>query len=406
VAAGINTLICTHQLQPEAKSTADFIEKVDSLFDMLNSTKPFGEKPARCAITANNDVADQLLRMKDWIGHWKFQGVRSMSAIKCVWGLQTTISSIVALSHDLLSEGFRFVCTARFNQDCIENFFAGIRNKQGWNENPNAEQFGFAFRKAIVLSSLDASSAGRNCISDDDFTLVNHADLVHSVTNIPDGAAAGDNCPIIPVPEQHSGGVVGDPDCSSMDSELLHFDVPCSDVEVEMFTEGEESLISYLAGWVARKVGICRQCQEVLARTETEHSYACRQQDIFSSKKRYGSACSVGLVLPCPELSQQVWIIEQQFRVRFSELKTTCNIAQKLYDYIFPLCDFDFLYTRHPVHALYLSQKITKLYIIMRLFYAVKFVNRDSAAQKTKSGQVKSVRRFDSTRKMQKVLHK
>ena len=121
--------------------------------------KPFGEKAARCAITANNNISNQLLTFKDWVGHWQFQGVRSMSAIKCLWGLQTTIASIVCLSHELLSEGFRFICTARFNQDCLENFFAGIHSKQGWNKNPNAEQFGFAFRKAIVLSSLDSGIA-------------------------------------------------------------------------------------------------------------------------------------------------------------------------------------------------------------------------------------------------------
>jgi len=51
--------------------------------------------------------------------------------------LQTSIASIVSLSQELLHEGFQFVCTARFNQDSIKNFFAGIRSKQGWNENPN-----------------------------------------------------------------------------------------------------------------------------------------------------------------------------------------------------------------------------------------------------------------------------
>ena len=39
--------------------------------------------------------------------------------------------------------------------------------------------------------------------------------------------------------------------------------------------------------------------------------------------------------------------------------------------------DFTFIFVSHPEHALYLSQKITKLYIVMRLFYAVKFKNRD-----------------------------
>ena len=183
--------------------------------------------------------------------------------------------------------------------------------------------------------------------------------------------------------------------------------MPCGDVEVETFTEGEESMISYLARWVARKAGICKQCKQVLAMTEeSEHSYACRPQDLFTSKKRYNTACSVGLILPCHELTEQVAIIEQQFRVRFSELKTSPNIAQKLFDSIYPLCDFGFLYVSNPLHAIYLSQKINKLYIVIRLFYAIKFNNRERDAQKAKPGEVESVRRSQSARKMQKVMHK
>jgi len=36
-----------------------------------------------------------------------------------------------------------------------------------------------------------------------------------------------------------------------------------------------------------------------------------------------------------------------------------------------------FLFVKHPEHGLYLSLKITKLYIVMSLFYAIKFINRD-----------------------------
>ena len=78
VAAGIDTHITTNH-------TSDFIEKMDMTFDMLNSTLPFREKPARCAITASNHVASQLLGMKEWICQWQFEDVRTMSTIKCVW---------------------------------------------------------------------------------------------------------------------------------------------------------------------------------------------------------------------------------------------------------------------------------------------------------------------------------
>jgi hypothetical protein len=115
-----------------------------------------------------------LKEMSKWLGTWLFKGARLQSAIKCHWDLQTSISSILSLASELISEGYSFVCTTRFNQYCIENFFAGIRNKNGWNENPSPAQLATAFRNAIVLSSLDASSSGKNCISDDDFVLLTH----------------------------------------------------------------------------------------------------------------------------------------------------------------------------------------------------------------------------------------
>ena len=35
---------------------------------------------------------------------------------------------------------------------------------------------------------------------------------------------------------------------------------------MEIFTEAEESLVSYLAGWLASKCGICAKCQDVLSK--------------------------------------------------------------------------------------------------------------------------------------------
>lgn len=72
-------------------------------------------------------------------------------------GFISFCADIVSLSRALLSgDGYAFVCTSRFNQDCLENFFASLRSKQGWNENPTPVQFMIAFRSAVILSSLDS----------------------------------------------------------------------------------------------------------------------------------------------------------------------------------------------------------------------------------------------------------
>jgi hypothetical protein len=126
VAAGISMQVATGQLPPTAKGTAEFAEKVDTVFDMLNSRMHVADKPARWAVSSGNDHVIRLLEAKDWVSTWTFKGAKSQSAIKCHWGLQTSIASIASLSTELLNEGYRFVCTARFNQDCVENFFSVI----------------------------------------------------------------------------------------------------------------------------------------------------------------------------------------------------------------------------------------------------------------------------------------
>jgi len=412
VASGIRTQIETNQLPPEARFTSEFIEKVDVLFDLPNTCKPFGEKPSRHAISANNNVIDQLELLNEWISEWKFNS-RTASSIKCIWGLQVSIASIVALSKSLLNEGFQFVATMRFNQDCVENFFAGIRSKQGWHENPNCAQFSYAFRKSVVLASLDSNCGGKNCVDDDDFVLISHADIVAAVPTVQLTEVRNNGESTSSVPDLDSSHLITavphDPWFDSTCNEVIHFDVPLDEVCEEKFSDVEETLINYLSGWVARKSGICRQCQEVLQKEEDElafeHSYACRKDEVFTSMKRYSGACSLGLFLPHSELCNQIRCIEQQFRLKFCDMRTTSRLATELYNCTYPLLNYNFLFVKHPEHAVYLSQKITKLYIVMRIFYAVKFLNRDLSSRRVQTEKT-GTQKSEKTRKMKKVMHK
>jgi hypothetical protein len=173
---------------------------------------------------------------------------------------------------------------------------------------------------------------------------------------------------------------------------------------IEQFTHSEETLISYLAGWVARKSAICSQCRVTLTTTEHEHSYFCRSIDVFASMKRYSDSSSVGLITPCQELFNVVHFMEQQFRMLFKQYVHKPNIAESLYNAIYPHCDFSFVFMHHPEHALFLAEKLTRMFVTMRIFYAVKFINHDLNPTSTKemSG---SVRRSEKGRKMQKILH-
>ena len=404
VAAAVSMRILTKQLPPSAHGTADFVENMDTLFDLLNSRQLVGDKPARCALTDKNDILNQLCVMKEWVSKWQFVGARSQNIVKSHWGLLVTISSVVALSRELLHEGFKFVFTSRLNQDCIENFFACIRSKHGWCENPTPVHFFTAFKNAVILSSLDSTSSGKNCIADDDFQLIEHVDMPSSVQHAEEYHSL--------VGSGSTQQAAGETDSvwDDISNEILNTDI-CYESGIietftETFTEAEESLLHYLSGWLARKSAICPGCQDVLSKAKEEHSYCCSLEGSFASKKQYSNTGSVGLIEPSTELYAAVRVMENLFRSQFDEIKGGSRVALSLSNAIQPQCDFTFLFVRHPQHALYLSEKLVRMFVIMRIFYSIKFSNREIAAGASSSktsGQ--SARRSENQRKMQKILN-
>jgi len=97
--------------------------------------------------------------------------------------------------------------------------------------------------------------------------------------------------------------------------------------------------------------------------------------------------------------------MEEIFRAQYTVMCMLPNVAQSVYDVIYPCCNFKFLYLRHAENASYLSQKLTKMYIVMHIFYAVKFENTNLSKQRSVCARGESARRNVTKRKMQKDLH-
>jgi hypothetical protein len=175
-----------------------------------------------------------------------------------------------------------------------------------------------------------------------------------------------------------------------------------------LHAEIEENLINYLSGWVARKSAICRKCQQVLVKqSTTEHLFVCGMRETFSKHKRYSDSLSVSLINACGALVNVIHTVEASLRHVYPDLLLKPNLAMSLYVNIYPKCDFGFLFYSHPKHAIYLSEKLTKMYVTIRIYYAVKFANQKMIAPKaTKTEEVGSARRNNHVRKVQKILHK
>jgi hypothetical protein len=176
-------------------------------------------------------------------------------------------------------------------------------------------------------------------------------------------------------------------------------------LSIEQFKVAEESLISYLCGWIIRKSVICSKCPRAVTKSERESTSVRLSNEIFLQSKKYSNCSEVGLPSPNIEMFNVIHMIENAIRLKFDECCTKADVAKSLFNLIHPTCDFSFLFIRHAEHALYLSHEITKLYIIMRILYAFRFINRDlksNAAADTKERQC--VRRTEKSRKMQKIM--
>ncbi|KAB0803623.1 hypothetical protein PPYR_00593 [Photinus pyralis] len=161
LAAAIKTAITKKVLHKNALNTAIFIEKLDCLFDALNSrTAKLQQKPYCRAISKKNSKIENLLRdSMEWVSSWKTcEGKRP----PCFSGLHDTIQGILSLYSDLKEEHVTHLPTRRLNQDPLEHLFGFIRKRCGYERNPTARMVRLNLR-AIINHNLKISTEGTNC---------------------------------------------------------------------------------------------------------------------------------------------------------------------------------------------------------------------------------------------------
>ena len=161
----VKLVMPTGRMPEECRGTADFLLRVNDIMDVLNSSRP--TDPCRNKRAFTPATEEQHVRIletgRDWIRTWQ---VGDGAKIDSVEGLQLTITAILKLWESLRG-CLRFMCTRRFNQDCIENLFCTIRQMNGGNDQPNPSQFRHAFRKSSMNAMLKSPDGG-NCEPDAD----------------------------------------------------------------------------------------------------------------------------------------------------------------------------------------------------------------------------------------------
>ncbi|EZA50545.1 hypothetical protein X777_10896 [Ooceraea biroi] len=80
-------------------------------------------------------------------------------------GFAAAVKSILQIAKDILVESsMKYLMTYRFSQDHLELFFAQVRRRNSWNNNPNVMQFTSAIKSLLVKNSI-STSANSNCVT-------------------------------------------------------------------------------------------------------------------------------------------------------------------------------------------------------------------------------------------------
>lgn len=157
VRVGLEALVISKLLPIEAQNTAQFVQQVDQLWNLMNCH----------TFNANNiEEIQEIDAFKTWIEKWTFinnEGKikESLPFKKC---FLITLASLAALLRELLTkDGHQSLCSRRINQDSLENTFSEIRqDRGGFDSNPELQK---ATQNLSIVSSANllARNVTTNC---------------------------------------------------------------------------------------------------------------------------------------------------------------------------------------------------------------------------------------------------
>ncbi|CAI6347161.1 unnamed protein product [Macrosiphum euphorbiae] len=156
--------------------TINFINDMDKLFDIFNSSDTPNSKIFNDPFNNNSHQLDHLNKMTEMFKNMKV--VSKLSAtdmtqrVNFLNGWLVSISGLKMLWNSLNVDQNKdyTLCTGRINQDCLENLFGTIRQQLGNNTNPTPIQFIWAFKKIFCVEYF-RHSPDANCIEDLDNVL-------------------------------------------------------------------------------------------------------------------------------------------------------------------------------------------------------------------------------------------
>ncbi|XP_021963465.1 uncharacterized protein LOC110858887 [Folsomia candida] len=192
VASGMRTRIDLGELSTNFSLTAEFCERMDTIFDMCNISEshcPLKKWKSNSQVFQNlhewkaaemwlsgltlEAIPNVVIRDLDYESdveenfdgndpNTKRKKVRKLPILPCIKGLRQTLVAQHMLIGELQETGYKFVKTRSMQSDGIEHIFGHLKYRLGSLDKANCPMFRRAFR-FIFLSNLIVTPDGSNC---------------------------------------------------------------------------------------------------------------------------------------------------------------------------------------------------------------------------------------------------
>ncbi|CAH2105527.1 unnamed protein product [Euphydryas editha] len=255
------------------------------------------------------------------------------------------------------SQGYKYILTRRINNDCLENFFGLVRQAGGNCREPTCLQYTRAFRKIFLCQILNLSDA-TNCTEDFDNILTQ---FLQFTKNRPQAQVCIQNPPEIQPKKKFSE----------------KYDMP------------EENAFYYICGYLLRRCveNHKRDClSSYIVNYASSSAYETNEKNLYirlraydTSRDRFG-----GLQAPPDDFVDYIRRLETELMSVFTSC-TGNNIGLKLFQHL-SLIEF-----KTKPCACFPKDFLLKLFIRMRIFYIIKFNNRNFKCSKSRNRKYLSV---------------
>lgn len=346
VASAINTYVDLNLIEVAARDTADFVNKINNLFDLLNSStlrSPNKYKRAFCGKDYQIKFLEEMLTFFSNLKLVRSDGQKDVTKImNFIHGFQVSIKSLLQVHEDLKSAEIKFIFTRRLNQDCLENFFGKVRQAGGNCQEPTCRQLTIAFNKMFITNILKKPQ-NTNCDQDFDSLLMKPDDC--QIFNTPSQVSQSDD---VTAPEL----TVGTND--------YQFDLP------------EKNGLLYVSGYLYKKCLENHKCDKIkLYVNRSEQPVNMSKDSLFCHYKDFneGSVRSGFLIIPPDNFVAFVETLEKKFREYFDLDINIVNVGNDILKRVQD-CKFNMPCDCFPIDYL------KRLFIRFRIYHSIKRYNK------------------------------